>query len=343
MKTLLLITILAIIALSSCNRGELLSGAGATFPAPFYNVVFKDYTTVSGVRVSYGGIGSGGGIRSLQDRTVDFGATDVFLSNSEKQEMGAEVLHIPTAIGGIVLAYNVPGIEGLKLTHELISDIYRGIITNWNDPKLREQNPGISFPDRNITPVFRSDGSGTTAVFTEYLTKVNSDWASSIGEGKSINFPAGIAAKGNPGVAGIVIGTEGSIGYIGSEFALALNMPTALILNSSGNFAAANVESISLSANIDIPVDTRVVITNSSDPNAYPISTFTWILVYREQAYNNRNEERAQNLKGLLQHVISPAGQEIAAKTFYAPLPAVVVEKTKALINSMTFEGRPIE
>jgi phosphate transport system substrate-binding protein len=341
-KTLFFTAVLAVIAFSSCNKGGTLSGAGATFPAPFYNVVFKDYTNVSGVRVSYGGIGSGGGIRSLQDRTVDFGATDVFLSDREKQEMSAEVLHIPTAIGGIVLAYNVPGVEGLRLTHELISDIYRGIITNWNDPKLRELNPGISFPDKNITPVFRSDGSGTTAVFTEYLTKVNSDWANSIGEGKSINFPAGIAAKGNPGVAGIVIGTEGSIGYIGSEFALALNMPTALLQNSSGNFVAANVESISLSANIDIPADTRIVITNSSDPNAYPISTFTWILVYKEQAYNNRNVERAQNLRGLLQHVISPAGQEIAAKTFYAPLPAIAVEKTKALINLMTFEGRMI-
>jgi phosphate transport system substrate-binding protein len=342
MKTLLFTAVLAIIALSSCNKGETLSGAGATFPAPFYNVVFKDFSNASGIRVSYGGIGSGGGIRSLQDKTVDFGATDVFLSEKEQAEMGAEVLHIPTAIGGIVLSYNLPGVEGLRLTNELISDIYRGVITNWDEPKLQEINPGISLPDRKITPVFRSDGSGTTAVFTEYLTKVNSDWANNIGEGKSINFPAGIAAKGNPGVAGIIVGTEGAIGYIGSEFALALNMATAVLQNSSGNFVAANVESISLSANIDIPADTRVVITNSSDPNAYPISTFTWILVYREQAYNNRSEVRAQNLKGLLQHVISPAGQEIAAKTFYAPLPAVAVERTRALINSMTFEGKTV-
>jgi phosphate transport system substrate-binding protein len=342
MKTLLFTAVLAIIALSSCNKGETLSGAGATFPAPFYNVVFKDFSNTSGTRVSYGGIGSGGGIRSLQDKTVDFGATDVFLSDNEKREMGAEVLHIPTAIGGIVLSYNLPGVEGLRLTHELISNIYKGIITNWNDPKLQEVNPNVSLPDKKITPVFRSDGSGTTAVFTEYLTKVNSDWANSIGEGKSINFPAGIAAKGNPGVAGIIVGTEGSIGYIGSEFALALNMATAVLQNSSGNFVAANTQSISLSANIDIPVDTRVVITNSPDPNAYPISTFTWILVYREQSYNNRSEARAQNLKALLKHVISPQGQEMAARTHYAPLPAVAVQRAQALLESMTFEGRPI-
>ncbi len=341
-KTLLFTAIASIVLLASCgNKEGNLSGAGATFPAPFYNIVFKEYAK-TGANVSYGAIGSGGGIRSLKDKTVDFGATDVFLSDSELQEMGADIIHIPTALGGVVLSYNLPEVKGLKLNAELISDIYRGKITNWNDPKLKEQNPDITFPDKKITPVYRSDGSGTTSVFSEYMSKVNETWKNEIGEGKSLKFPAGIAAKGNPGVAGIVVETEGSIGYIGSEFALALNMSTAMLQNSSGNFVAADSKSISASANVDIPADTRVVITNSPNPEAYPISTFTWIIAYKEQAYNNRSEAQAQSLKGLLNYIISSQGQDIATKTHYAPLPAVAAEKTKALIESMTFNGQPI-
>ncbi|MBB4037497.1 phosphate transport system substrate-binding protein [Dysgonomonas hofstadii] len=341
-KTLFFTAVALIVALTSCGKKEAaLSGAGATFPAPFYNIVFKEYAK-TGTNVSYGAIGSGGGIRSLKDKTVDFGATDVFLSDSELQEMGADIIHIPTALGGVVLSYNLPDVKNLKLTAELISDIYRGKITNWNDPKLKELNPDITFPDKKITPVYRSDGSGTTSVFSEYMTKVNEAWKSEIGEGKSLKFPAGIAAKGNPGVAGIVVETEGSIGYIGSEYALALNMSTALLQNSAGNFVAADSKSISASANVDIPADTRVVITNSPNPEAYPISTFTWIIAYKEQAYNNRAEEQAQALKSLLSYIISPEGQEIATKTHYAPLPAVAVEKTKALIESMTYNGQQV-
>jgi len=340
-KTLLFTAAALIFALSSCGKKEgTLSGAGATFPAPFYNIVFKEYAK-TGTNVSYGAIGSGGGIRSLKDKTVDFGATDVFLSDKELQEMGADVIHIPTALGGVVLAYNLP-VKGMKLTAELISDIYRGQITNWNDPKLKELNPDITFPDKKITPVYRSDGSGTTSVFSEYMSKANEVWKAEIGEGKSLKFPAGIAAKGNPGVAGIVVETEGSIGYIGSEYALALNMSTALLQNSAGNFVAADSKNISAAANVDIPADTRVVITNSPNPEAYPISTFTWLIAYKEQAYNNRTEGQAQALKGLFNYMISTEGQEIATKTYYAPLPDVVVEKTKAMIESMTYNSQQL-
>ena len=341
-KTLLFSAVALIFALSSCGKKEgNLSGAGATFPAPFYNIIFKEYAK-TGTNVSYGAIGSGGGIRSLKDKTVDFGATDVFLSDKELQEMGADIIHIPTALGGVVLSYNLPGVKDLKLTAGLISDIYRGKITNWNDPKLKELNPDITFPDKKITPVYRSDGSGTTSVFSEYMSKVNEAWKAEIGEGKSLKFPTGIAAKGNPGVAGIVAETEGSIGYIGTEYALALNMSTALLQNSSGNFVAADTKSISASANVDIPADTRVIITNSSNPEAYPISTFTWLIAYKEQAYNNRSEAQAQALKGLFNYIISPEGQEIATKTYYAPLPDIAVEKTKALIGSMTYNGQTV-
>jgi len=341
MKKILLFTA-AILAmgLSSCGDKETsLSGAGATFPAPFYNIVFKEYAK-NATNVTYGAIGSGGGIRSLKDKTVDFGATDVFLSEKELQEMGADIVHIPTALGGVVLSYNLKDVKDLKLTADIISDIYRGKITNWNDAKLKELNPAINFPDKKIIPVYRSDGSGTTSVFSEYMSKVNEAWKADIGEGKSLKFPEGIAAKGNPGVAGIIAETDGAIGYIGSEYALALNMSSALLQNSSGNFVAADSKSISASANVDIPDDTRVVITNSSNPEAYPISTFTWIIAYKEQNYNNRTEAQAKALEGLFNYIISEEGQSIATRTHYAPLPPVAVEKTKAIIASMTYSAQ---
>ena len=341
-KSLLFLVITATLVLvsSSCGKKEgNLSGAGATFPAPFYNIVFKEYAK-NGNNVSYGAIGSGGGIRSLKDKTVDFGATDVFLSQSELSEMGADIVHIPTALGGVVLSYNLKDIKDLKLNAEIISDVFRGKITNWNDAKIKVINPELNLPDKKIIPVYRSDGSGTTAVFSEYMSKVNEAWNEEIGEGKSLKFPEGIAAKGNPGVAGIIVETDGAIGYIGSEYALALNMPSALLQNSSGNFIAADSKSISAAADVDIPDDTRVVATNSPNPEAYPIVTFTWIIAYKEQNYNNRPEGQAKALKDLFNYIISNEGQEIATKTHYAPLPSIAVDKTKAIIESITYSEK---
>ena len=343
MKNLLFIAIAAVIALTSCNSSPKLSGAGATFPAPYYNLVFKKFTETSGSNVTYGAVGSGGGIRSLKDKTVDFGATDVFLSDKELQEMGSDVLHIPTALGAVVVSYNLPEVKDLKLNSALISKIYRGEITNWNDEQIKALNPGLNLPNQAITPVYRSDGSGTTSVFSEYMSKTDSLWNKDLGTGKSIKFKFGVATKGNPGVAGIVKETVGSIGYIGSEYALALNIPSALLQNSSGNFVAANDKSISASAETEIPDDTRLIITNSNNPEAYPISTFTWIIVYKEQNYNKRTVEQAKTLASLLQFIISKDGQDLAIKTHYAPLSAKAVEKTDAIIKSMTFDGQPIK
>ncbi len=275
------------------------SGAGATFPAPFYNIVFKKYAETVGNEVTYGAVGSGGGIRSLKDKTVDFGATDVFLSDDELKEKGSEIIHIPTAFDAVVLSYNLNGVDGLKLTAQTISEIYRGKITNWNDSKLKALNPDITLPDQAITPVYRSDGSGTTFVFSDYMSKADSLWEGVIGRGKSLNFATGIAAKGNPGVAGIVAETVGSIGYIGSEYALALNIPTASIQNAAGNFVKAEEKSISAAAEVEIPADTRLMITNSLNPEAYPISTFTWLIAYKEQGYNKRSENIANALVSL--------------------------------------------
>lgn len=346
MKKLLFI-LAAAISLTACNsnKGDTskLAGAGATFPAPFYNIVFKKFTEASGNNVTYGAIGSGGGIRSLKDKTVDFGATDVFLSDEELKEMGGDVIHIPTALGAVVLSYNLPGVTDLKLNSEIISDIFRGKITNWSDEKIKAINQNITLPNKNITAVYRSDGSGTTSVFSEYMAKTDDDWKDEIRTGKSLKFPVGVAAKGNPGVAGIISGTEGAIGYIGSEYALALNITSASVQNSSGNFIAANDKSISASAEAELPDDTRQIITNSSNPEAYPISTFTWIIAYKEQNYNKRTEAQAKALIELFNYVISSEGQEIAVKTHYAPLPAKALEKTTAIINSITFGGKPIE
>lgn len=346
MKKLLFASVVLALGLTACNSSKKdtakLSGAGATFPAPFYNIVFKKYGEASGNSVNYGAIGSGGGIRNLKDKTVDFGATDVFLSDKELAEMGGDILHIPTALGAVVLSYNLPDAKDLKLTPAVISEIYRGKITKWNDAKIKELNPTLNLPDKTITAVYRSDGSGTTAVFSEYMSKVDDNWNNEIGAGKSLKFPVGVAAKGNPGVAGVIAETNGSIGYIGSEYALALNIPSALLQNSSGNFIVANDKSISAAANVDLPNDTRAIITNSSDPEAYPISTFTWIILYKEQAYNNKTEVQAEALAGLLNYVISNEGQDIAAKTHYAPLSANAKEKTQNLINSITYNGQPL-
>lgn len=347
MKKIYLLLVTVILAFTACNSSKKegtakLSGAGATFPAPFYNIVFKDYTQATGNDVTYGGIGSGGGIRSLKDKTVDFGASDVFLSDEELKDMGSDVVHIPTALGAVVLSYNLPEIKNLKLDAVLISAIFRGEITKWNDAKIKALNPDLIFPDQAITPVYRSDGSGTTFVFSDYMSKADSLWKKDLGTGKSLNFKFGVAAKGNPGVAGIVAETKGSVGYIGSEYALALNLATASLKNSSGNFIEANANSISAAAKVDMPDDTRALITNPSESDAYPISTFTWIIVYKEQAYNNRSENTARALTGLLDYIISDKGQQIAVKTHYAPLPASLAEKTRNIIRSITYNNKPV-
>ena len=242
----------------------------------------------------------------------------------------------------MVLAYNLPEVKDLKLSGEVIADIYLGKITKWNDAKIKELNPGIILPDKELTPVYRSDGSGTTFVFSDYLTKVSNDWKDNMGTGKSLKWPVGLAAKGNPGVAGTISQTPGSIGYIGSEYAFSLNIPMAQMKNSSGNFITPNTESISAAAKGDIPADTRTMITNSSAPDAYPISCFTWIILYKEQAYSNRTLAQAQATAKLLDWMLSPEAQALTTKVHYSPLPKSAVDNAKALLNSISFEGKQV-
>ncbi len=329
---------------TACTNSETskISGAGATFPAPFYKIVFQNFTKTTTIDVSYGAIGSGGGYRSLKDKTVDFGASDVFLADKEMNKLDAEVIHIPAVLGAVVLSYNLAEVKDVKLTSNLIADIFLGEITNWNDDRIKEINPDLQLPNKEITVVFRSDGSGTTAVFSEYMSKVNDNWKEAIGKGKALNFPVGVSAKGNAGVAGLIAETEGAIGYIGSEYALALNIPTISLQNMAGNFVKASVESISASANVSMPDDTRVFITNSANPEAYPISTFTWLLIYKEQAYNNRTLSDAKVLKRLMKFMLSKDAQNVASTVNYAPLSGKAIEKANAALEQMTFEGKKV-
>jgi len=318
-----------------------LAGAGATFPLPFYNVVFEQFGELYGDAVAYGGIGSGGGVRSLRDKVVDFAASDAFLSDKELAEM-EPVIHIPTCMGAVVVAYNLDGVDKLNLSGELVADIFAGKVTRWNDARIVELNPGITLPDAQIMPVYRSDGSGTTFVFTDYLTKVSPEWASKYGAGKSVDFPVGQAAKGNPGVAGVIAQTKNSIGYVGSEYAFAQNIPFASLRNSRGQFVLPSATSISAAASGEIPADTRTSITNSDADGAYPISTFTWIIIYKEQKYSNRTKEEAAALMDLLLYVLSDEAQNKTSEVHYAPLPQKARELSVENLKKVTYYGVPV-
>ena len=320
------------------RKAQELSGAGATFPLPFYNVVFEKFAEVNGDVVAYGGIGSGGGVRNLRDKIVDFAGSDAFLSDKEMAEM-APVVHIPTCMGAVVLAYNLDGVKELKLSGEIIADIFAGNIKMWNDERLVALNPDVKLPNESIIPVFRSDGSGTTFVFTDYLTKVSPMWKEKYGAGKSVNFPSGQAAKGNPGVAGVIKQTKNSIGYVGSEYAFAQKIPYAKIKNQRGEIVEPNAAAISAAASGVIPADTRCSITNSDAAGAYPISTFTWIIIYKEQNYSDRSKEQASATLDLLKYILSDEAQKITSEVHYAPLPAKVKELSLKNLKTVTFDG----
>ncbi len=344
MKKLLFFTGIGLLLLATgCKKKgtEQLAGAGATFPLPYYNLAFENFQTTTGNAVSYGGVGSGGGIRSLKEGVVDFAGSDAFLSDKEASEM-KEVIHVPTCLGAVVLSYNLPNVKNLNLTGDIVADIYLGTITKWNDPRIQAINKEIALPNKNITPVYRSDGSGTTFVFSDYLTKVSPVWSEKLGTGKSLNFATGIAAKGNPGVAGTVSQTEGAIGYIGSEYAFAQGIAIAALQNSNNEFILPSGKSISTAAAGELPADTRAMITNSPAKGAYPISCFTWILVYKEQAYSKRTIGQAKVTIDLLNYMLSDAAQNMTEKVHYAPLPKNLIEMSKKNIGKITYEGKKL-
>lgn len=317
-----------------------LTGAGATFPLPFYNMTFEGYSATHADRVSYGGIGSGGGVRNLKDGIVDFAGSDAFLSDKEMTEMPA-VVHIPTCMGAVVLAYNLPDVVKLNLSGEVIADIYAGKITDWSDARLQELNPDVKLPAKKIILAFRSDGSGTTFVFTDYLSKVSENWKNTYGAGKTVDFPVGQAAKGNPGVAGIIAQTPYSLGYIGSEYAFAQKIPCASVINAQGEAVLPDTKSISAAAG-EIPQDTRCSITNADAPGAYPISCFTWLLIYKEQDYSSRSEAQAKATLELMKYILSDSIQQTTEAVHYAPLPKKAVELSLNNLKEVTYKGQPV-
>jgi phosphate transport system substrate-binding protein len=335
------ILLLFALAPASFAQQQELIGAGATFPYPLYSKMFDVYSKEYGVKVNYQAIGSGGGIRQLINKTVDFGGSDAIMSEEDAKGAKAAVLHVPICAGAVVLTYNLTGNPDLKLTGEIVAAIFEGKITKWSDPKIAAENQGVKVPDLPIMVVHRSDGSGTTFIFSDYLSKVSKDWSGKVGAGTSLNWPAGLGAKGNPGVAGLVKQTPGSIGYVELIYALQNKMPYASIRNSTGRFIKPTLPSTSAAMEIDLPDHMKVSLTNTAAPDGYPLAGFTWVLLYREQAYGDRAEAKAKDLVRLIWWM-THEGQKYAEPMQYAPLTKKAVQKVESLIRSVTFNGKAI-
>ncbi len=326
----------------SLARGNItLLGAGATFPYPLYSKWFDVYYRTTGVRVNYQAIGSGGGIRQLLRRVVDFGATDAFMSDEELKKAPGPIIHIPMALGAVVITYNLPGSPTLRFTPEVVADIFLGKITYWDHPRIKSLNPNVKLPHRRIVVVHRSDGSGTTAIFTDYLCKVSREWRAKVGKGKSVNWPTGLGGKGNPGVAGLIAQIPGSIGYVELAYAKQNNLPVAILKNKAGKWVKPTLKAVSAAANIPLPPDTRVSITDTEAPDGYPISGFTWIIIYKEQNYARRSLDRARALVKLLWWCIHDA-QKYNESLLYGRLPQKAVEISERLLEEVTYNGKPI-
>jgi phosphate transport system substrate-binding protein len=315
--------------------GVALTGAGATFPQPIYNKWFSDYATKTGVKINYQSIGSGGGVRQIIEQTVDFGATDGPMSDEELgRAKGGPIMHIPTVLGADVITYNVPGVtQGLKLTGEAIAEIYLGKVKKWNDARIATLNPGVQLPNSDILVVHRSDGSGTTYIFTDYLSAVSPEWKRVVGKAKEVKWPTGIGAKGNEGVAGQVKQTPGSIGYVELAYAKQNRLPYANVRNAAGQFVEPSIASITAAAegaNLPPTSDYRVSIVNAPGAQAYPISSFTWLLVYRNPADTAKGRKLNDFLKWALTE-----GEQSAAALDYAPLPEALSRQLLARIDSI--------
>ncbi len=314
-----------------------LTGAGATFPYPIYKQWFADYAAKSGVKINYQSIGSGGGIRQLSEMTVDFGASDSPMTDAEMaRAKGGPVLHVPTVLGLVVVTYNLPGVsQSLKLTGPVLGDIFLGRIRKWNDPRIAQLNAGISLPATDILPVRRSDGSGTTFIFTDYLSAVSPAWAQGPGKGKEVSWPAGMGAKGNEGVAGMVKQTPGSIGYVELAYAKQNVLPFASIQNAAGAYVTPSIESVTAAAagamsQMGPTSDYRVSIVNAPGANAYPISSFTWLLIYQRQP----NATKGRQLVDFIQWALTE-GQQSAAALDYAPLPSALVGQLRSRLGQI--------
>ncbi len=352
--------LLAMISMSSCNGGgtasdnksdsaatgnsdaNTLLGAGSTFDYPLFSKLFSEYNKLNGLRVNYQSIGSGGGIQQLTSKTVDFGASDAPLNGKQDSTLSAPALHIPVTAGAVVISYNLADVKDtLSLIPSIIADIFLGKITKWNDAKIAAANKGVKLPNVPIVVIHRSDGSGTTGIFTSYLDKVSEEWHTKVGKGNSVNWPAGLGQKGNESVAGSVKQTPGGIGYIELAYVIQNNMAFAKVQNKAGNFITPSIASVQAAANISIPADSKVSLTNTEAADGYPISGFSWVLIYKEQKYSDRSQDRASRLLKLLSWMIHD-GQQYSAPLNYAPLSPAAVSAGDAILKSATYDGKPI-
>jgi phosphate transport system substrate-binding protein len=310
--------------------GPTLTGAGATFPNPIYTKWFDAYNKQTGVRINYQSIGSGGGIRQFIEGTVDFGATDAPMTDEQVAALKGNVLHVPTVLGAVVATYNIPaaGKSTIRLDGPTLADIYLGRITKWRDPRISAINPSVQLPDQDIIVVHRSDGSGTSFIFTDYLSKVSPAWKSKVGRGPSVGWPIGLGGKGNEGVTQQVKQTEGSIGYVELIYAISNSLPYAWIKNAEGVSVEPSLKSVSAAADgahLGPETDFRVSVTNAPGKDSYPISSFTWLLIRKQ----NPDTTKARLLRDFIVWMLQPEAQGMAAALQYAPLPAPVIELVK--------------
>jgi phosphate transport system substrate-binding protein len=325
------LTVLPALFATVAMGAETINAAGATFPAPIYQKWFQEYKMAHpDVQINYQALGSGAGMRQLGAKTVDFGASDEPMTDERIKALNVDPLHFPTVMGAVVLTYNVPEVKGaLKLTPEAIAGIYLGEVRKWSDPKIKSANAGVNLPDKDIQVVHRSDGSGTSFVFTDYLSKVSADWKSKVGANDSVSWPVGLGGKGNDGVTGLVKQTPYSLGYVELFYALQNKMPVADVKNASGKFVTPSLEGVTAAAanSKEMPEDFRVSITNAPGDKSYPISTFTWLLIPKQI----QDAAKREAIKGFLAWMLT-TGQKDAAALSYAPLPKAVVAKEQKQI-----------
>jgi phosphate transport system substrate-binding protein len=311
---------------ASAGGGTALTGAGATFPNPIYTKWFDAYAKQTGVRINYQSIGSGGGIRQFTEGTVDFGATDGPMNDEQIKAANGNVLHVPTVLGAVVVTYNLPEVAGAPLRFDgaTVADVFLGRITKWNDSRLAALNPGAKLPAKDIIVVHRSDGSGTSFIFTDYLSKVSPTWKQKVGSATSVEWPTGLGGKGNEGVTQQVKQSDGAIGYVELIYAISNQLPYGDVKNAAGEFIRPSLKSVSAAAAEKLPEDTdfRVSITDPKPADAYPISSFTWLLIQPQP----RDPAKGEQLRKFIRWMLQPEAQRMAADLHYAPLPVPVIE-----------------
>lgn len=344
MKILKIICLYLALSIQVLFAAVELTGSGATFPYPLYSKMFFEYNKLNNVKVNFQATGSGAGIKQLRQGIIDFAATDAFISDyiSKRIFQDKEIIHVPICVGAVSIVVNLPGIKTINLNSEILSKIYRGQILKWSDEEIKRINNNLDIPDIPIIPIRRADSSGTTFIFTEFLSKTDAPWKNLVGRGKTVKWSTGIAGKGNAGLALLVNQIPGAIGYVSSIYAIQNELKAASVQNGSGNYISPTLTSISNATNsTTIPEDTRVSLTNPDAKNAYPICGLTWILIYEDQNYNNRTYSQAKETTQLIKWMIND-GQEYAKALNYSPLTQSIIKKAETNLKKVHYNGKPL-